>query len=179
MTGNEWWQAKLEARLSQGDILKDVPNGLVVFPVQLLHKRDMKGIGEAHVVDPAARPDSNGWHRFLARGPIAPVIVLSHSCELDKNEGKGRVVIAQVSPASQLTPENRDAVFQRQRISLFPLLGVPTFGDCYADLRTTTSIDRRHLDESKRVASATPTTITILQQHVAGFFVRSAAQDGA
>jgi len=166
------WRGTLEPNLSQGDIVRGVPIGSVVVPLTKLTARSFKGGISGYVIADGVAPDENGLFQLLARGPVADVVVLSHSCELDKNESKRRVIVAMVSPLSTLHPDARATVAARGRISLVRLLDVPGLGDCYGDLRTATNVDRRHVAAGDRIASMTEDAVVELRESIAGYFAR-------
>jgi len=107
---------------------------------------------------------------YIARGVESAVIVLSHSCEIDKEERKARVLVAPVRAASTLTDATREKVFAGQRYSFVPLLAVPVLGECYVDLRNLLSVNKNALVD--RIASMTPDGIETLQTRLIGFFTR-------
>lgn len=165
-----YWLEQLETDLSQGDICAEVPVAPTVFALTKLRKGTYRGVGEAYKPDPECPPDGNRRFQLLGRGPVTHVVVLSHSCELDKNESKGVVTIAQVLSTGHLGDSQRDSIFRRERLAFMPLPDIPGLGDCYADLRTTTGVLRSHL--ATRIASMAPDGRSILRQSFLGFFLR-------
>ena len=166
-----WWLDVPESRLSQGDVVVGVPLAALAYPPTNIHKQVVKGGLEAWVTTPAKQQKASGL--FVAKGSSsAVVLVLSHGCELDKDERKGRVVVCEASPAERLNSEVRDVVFAQRRISLMPLPAVPGHGDYYADIRTVQSVDRRIVEAGGRAASMTAEARTRLQTQLAAFFAR-------
>ena len=114
-----WWLPVPFERLSQGDILSILPIGAVAAPLTAVTKQSMAKVGEVWVPDPTARLDSSGMAVALARVRPGAAIVVSRSCELDKMERKGLVLVAPVRLASELG-DSRDNVFQFGRRVGFP-----------------------------------------------------------
>lgn len=166
------WLGALDDSLSQGDVVRPVPLPVAAFEMQTLQSTVFKGNRPGYVVEASPKADHNDIFTILARGPVGPVVVLSHSCELDKEQKKGRVIVTHVRTASKLAPDGWARVVQRERLALIPLPGVPELGDCYADLREMTTVDRRFLALNTRLASMGPSLLAVLQQHVAGYFSR-------
>lgn len=165
----EWWTPNIEPRLSQGDVLRLVPMAIVAFPALALEKQTISGGRTAWV--PKASLDA-GRITMLSEGQQLMVIVLSHSCELDKNHRKAHVIVAPMQLASTLTEDVRSVVFGRQRRAFLPLPSIPSIGDCYADLRSMQAIDRRHADHAEKVGSMTAEGLQALQDQVVEFFAR-------
>jgi len=53
-----------------------------------------------------------------------------------------------------------------------PLPGVPQLGDYYADLRCLMWLDRKIVDQNKRIASMSEEGVLRLQAQLIGFFTR-------
>jgi hypothetical protein len=169
----EWWASTLEARLSQGDVLDEVPVATLAYPPVALKKLTARAATQqwAETTDWSPARGDELTH-CLARSRRAAVLVLSHSCDLDKEEKKQRVLVAPAFPLSALPARSRTSVEQQQRFSLMPLVDVPGLGDLYGDLRLATSIDRRILQDANRIASMSPTGVKRLQAQLVAFLVR-------
>lgn len=168
---SSWWLDVPDPRLSQGDVVTGIPFAALAYPPTHVHKQVVKGGLAAWVETPEEQRKPAGY--FVAKGKrSALVLVLSHSCELDKNERKGRVVVCEASPADRLQGEARDVVFAQRRRSLMPLPGVPELGDYYADLRTIQTVDRRIVETGTRASSMTDEARLRLQTQIAAFFAR-------
>lgn len=165
----ECWAASLDARLSQGDIVRLTPLATLPFPSTMLEKTTLSGgrVAWSQVSEPKKSDVT-----FLAEGRYLDIIVLSHSCELDKSERKSRVTVAPVLTASALPDEAKKTIFEYRRLSLLPLPNVPGIGDSYADLRLAQAIDRRHVDNATRLVSMTADGVALLKRHIVGFFAR-------
>ena len=163
-----WW-GPLEDNLSQGDILSEVPFGAAVHPTTYLSKRTGKGNQVQWW------PSDNVEAHLLARSKSAPCIVLSHSCELDKDERIGRVLVAPIAPIERVREADRASILEQRRFSMLPLPDIPTMGTYYADLRVMTSVLRAHCNDATRVASMTAEAQTRLYAQLLAFFARKDA----
>ncbi len=75
------------------------------------------------------------------------------------------------------TEQDREMVLAQKRHSKMPLPGVPSLGDCYADLRMTTAVNRDHLDVKKRLASLSEAGVGRLRLQLIAFFTRLQANE--
>src|SRR5882672_8276293 len=90
-------------KLSQGDIVAALPTFLPSIPVQPLRHATMKGGASGWMENDAPVKDRDGREHFLGVGRVIPGLVLSHSCELDKEDrGKRRVTVAPIAPLSSV-----------------------------------------------------------------------------
>jgi len=103
------------------------------------------------------------------------VLVLSHSCELDKSGRKELVTVAPVRSSSALQAQQREAIMNRRRYAFLPLPGIPVLGDSYADLREIASVDRTAVLTGVRLASATDSGRLMMMDHLITFFTRTSA----
>lgn len=163
-----WWRDALNPQgLSQGDIIEKAPVAVSkVPPVSLIRTTGKKGIEIWQSGDADAELKS-----FLFTGNIFPVVVLSHSCDLDKKEKKAKVIVAPIRTINSLIDQVRDTVMKQSRRALMPLPEIPTLGTYYADLRMMAFIDRK-LTEQKRIASMTDMGGRRLQAQLVAFFTR-------
>ena len=174
MADSSWWlSATEEPRLSQGDIIADTAFVKAVHPAIFLVRSSIKGQGPLWSESNERKNDNNGSFPCLGRGRLATALVLTHSCQLDKPESGGRVIVAPVRPASNLT-DNRDAVMRGQRVAFVPLPDVTGLGDCYADLRAMGALDRVVVDAYTRLAAMAKDKLRFLHERLTGFFVREA-----
>jgi hypothetical protein len=165
-----WWALTPAPALSQGDVIPDVPVAVVRYPVTGVKIEILPGTKKAWVEVPEPIADHNGVAPMLARGSVVPVLVLTDSCQLDKRETKDRVIVAPVLRADRLPPQDQERIWAQTRKSKFPLQLLPELGDCYADLRVITAIDRRFLDAERRLAQLSPAGVIRLQAQLVGFF---------
>src|SRR4051812_31845442 len=101
-----WWAASLETHLSQGDLLADVVFISAVRPLTPLEKVAGKGGATTWTPSPALRPGNDGRAMLLAAGRHGLAVVLSHSCELDKEKERGRVLVAVARPISEISSDD-------------------------------------------------------------------------
>ncbi len=161
-----WWASTPDPRLSQGDIVAPVPIGALAHPPTAIKKATFKGDVSGWAYDHGDSPE-----RYVYRGDPGPVVVLSHSCEIDKNEKKRRILVAPIFSATRLG-EQWATVQDGRRYSLMPLAGLPKIGDSYADLRLIQSLDRRILDGAEKIAGMTAEGLMAVQRHIVSFFIR-------
>jgi hypothetical protein len=166
-----WWAAQLETELSQGDVVVDVLLGTSVHPaVPLVKSTGQRG---ARIwAQSEWKPNPEGVGNFLAEGRILPALVVSHSCEIDKQVRNKRVLVAPVAPADRLEPKLREAVFRQRKYAFVPLPDVPTLGDSYADLRLISFVPREVLRDDRRVASMSEDGRDLLHTRLFAFFTR-------
>jgi hypothetical protein len=166
-----WWSAAPEPDLSQGDVIRDVPVAVVFHPLAQLTLASVKG-GQAWTPSATWQPNTkdNGVGSLLARGRVVPVLVVTHSCQLDKGESKERVIVAPIYPLSATRPDEQSIILAQRRISKMPLPDVPGLGPSYADLRMITAVDRSFLPTANRLAQLTTDGCDRLHAQLVGFF---------
>ncbi|MGB8295479.1 MAG: hypothetical protein WCG85_08635 [Polyangia bacterium] len=178
MADASWWLSPTEEpRLSQGDVITQAAFVSALRPPTYLVQSSIKGHGLLWVEDSKCKEDKSGFFRCLGRGRIAAALVLTHSCQLDKPERGGKVVLAPVRSASHLS-DNRDDVMAGSKIAFAPLPEVPELGDCYADLRAMMSLDRETVDTYVRLAAMNERPRMALHERLAGFFTREFGDPG-
>lgn len=166
------WAPCIERDLSQGDIVDAVPVGVAVDPIQFLKKASLKGGKPGWMVSSKPQSKEGNLEYWPTRGRLVPVVVLSHSCDLDKPDRRARVVVAPVTGASGLTSSAWMTILSSGRRAMLPLPGLPGLGDAYADLRLTCTVDRSYIDTCARLASMSAPGVTRLQVHFVGFVAR-------
>lgn len=164
-----WWLPALnDEGLSQGDVLKPLPQAVSVFPTRRLQRKSLKGAPEAYVPTEDTSRDY-----FLFRGAETEVLIISHSCDLDKNERKQRVLVSPIFRLDIVSKKDvRETILAQRRISLMPLPDLPELGDCYADLRLISSVPREFLTDERRLASMSEEGVVRLQVQLAYFLFR-------
>jgi len=174
VAGSLWWATGLHEKLSQGDVIAALPIFLSSTPVQPLRHATMKGGVSGWMAASSPVRDRDGREHFLGVGRITPAVVLSHSCELDKEDrGKRRVTVAPIAPISSVgDPAVQEAILAQGVTASMPLPEIPSLGTCYADLRSMTTLDRRVVDAAERLASMTPEAERRLQAQLVAFLVR-------
>lgn len=172
----EWWLSTADARLSQGDILRAIPLGLVSHPASFLTKRSAAGHGEGWFPSAPPEPKPDGNAHFLAKGGWNPVLIISHSCEIDKDRKKSRVLVCPVRDTAALPADAKSAIFEQRRRSAMPLPNVPNFGDAYADLRFIQVLDGSALDPGNRIAQMSEGAVERLHKQLILYFTRLAEE---
>ena len=109
-----WWLEQLARDLSQGDVLREVSFGTIPTPPQWLQGATLKGRREGYVRASNSNQDARGA-LCLARVHRFPALVVSASCDIDKNENKRRVLVAPVSRIAQAPPMSREVIMRGSR----------------------------------------------------------------
>jgi len=169
-----WWLDDLNpAGLSQGDILSQRITGNADFPLKYLSRAPLNKNGkkvwqESPNFDPI-KSDNKGL--YISRGHLVHMIVISHSCELDKTS---KVVL--VAPIAQLDriadATMRENILSQRRHALLPLPDVPNLGTYYADFRSLSYIDKKAISPTCRLASMNDEGIIRLRAQLLAFFTR-------
>jgi hypothetical protein len=179
MNAGPWWKSlEQEPRLSQGDVVTGISFATLLHPAVPVVKNAVQGHGT--IWKPCSwTPDKQGYCHCVARGRLASALVLTHSCTLDKPLSRQRVVIAPISVlVDQVSDQTvRDNIMSGGNIAFVPLPSVPVLGDCYADLRLMTAINRDVLEMKNRIATMTEVGVRVIQERVSGFFVRPGDQE--
>src|SRR5687767_4570466 len=138
------WYAPLGADLSQGDILDDVPFGLIDAPLTICQPPNKEPRGKGNYRPFAEVTTRRGVEFIHAKGDVGRGMVVWPNCQIDKLKNQQRpvtdwfVAIAAVHPMSRLDAAVRDKVVALNRAQFFPLPGNPAVGlsePSYADLR--------------------------------------------
>lgn len=166
----KWWAENLESNLSQGDIVSAFPIGTLTHPVKYLKKGTFpKGqTGWLELNDPHL--DGNSRTHYLAQGKILHGLVVSHSCDIDKN--KSCVLIAPLGKLDNLPEAHRQTVLSQTNIALLGMPNIPDFGDGYADLRNITVVPTDVIKSLNRSASMSKNALDLLQARLVTFFTR-------
>jgi len=164
-----WWRAALQADLSQGDILADVPVGIVAAPPVRLHSKSFRG-NETGWIKSDKPLDSKSRAELLASGFAVPVIVLGHDCELDKSAT--RVLVAPIQPIGSVHADHHASILEGKNWAQVALQDIPELGTCFADFRSMTAVDRRNINAARRVSSMTEEAVRLLWARLIGFFTR-------
>jgi hypothetical protein len=167
-----WWLDGLNPKgLSQGDVVRFLISGTSVVPQRPLRSRMLHG-GKAGWEECVWQPDGNGVGHYVAAGKILPCLVVSHSCELEKNREHRRVHVAPMLPLSTFGDDDRETVLRQLSRNLLPLTGINGLEDHCADFRCISYLDRKLTDGAERVASMSEDGLKNLQAHLADFFIR-------
>lgn len=171
MATANWWADDIQESLSQGDIVKDLPLFLTNPVTRYLKKNTFRGGLEGWLECPNPVLDGASKTHFLVPGCFNPIIILSHSCELDKN--KGRVIVAPIVPIDREPPEQQETILNQGQFALMPLPSVPGLGATYyADFRSMTTVHRDIVDKGTRIASMTNEANLRTGTQLMAFFLR-------
>jgi hypothetical protein len=173
-----WWEPQIQAKLSQGDILKAICWGTSPPEGDSYLEKSSAGGTRVWRESDSFKTDNDGIGYFLARGRIVPAIVLTHDCTIENDGPRARVLVAPMFPWSNLDsndPAYKQAVLDQRQRSLLPLTNVPSLNaDYYGDLRAMTFIPRKIIGagDAIRIASMSVTGVMRLQSQIADFFIR-------
>jgi hypothetical protein len=166
-----WWEPDPADELNQGDVLIGVPFIVPATPIQPLVYQALPGGRGFGYVAGSEKPGKDGRSNYLASGRTGAVLLLNHSCDIDKPQNR-RLVCLDVRAVDELNPDQREVVRSgRSRNQLF-LPSVPTLGDCFVDMRTLSVVPRDVINNATRVAVMTNTARHRLQAQVVEFFLR-------
>ena len=180
--------AALSPALSQGDIVDDIPWGLIDAPITLCRPSDRKSpSGKAVFGSVSNLKNPAAWHHDpenihgLARSGLA--MVLWHGCQIDKwlNQDatkaapKAFAAVAPIITLDKFQPADRRAdVLAGRHFSYFPIPSVDLCArhvpDSYVDLRYIWSVKQSIL--TSRVVAVTDTARLSLYEHLFTFFTR-------
>ena len=159
-----WWAEQLQGKLSQGDIVADLPIFHATLPVRHLKKTTYKNNTSGWVESDDPKGD------FLATGKQSSAIVISHSCDLDKR--KGRVIVAPIASIASVPDEHRQKILEQKHYALMPLPDIPGIGTYFADLRSISVLHREIVESNRRIASMSEIATKRLQIQIIAFFTR-------
>ena len=137
--------APLAEKLSQGDILRNVPWGLIDAPLTLCRPADRKlDAGKASYGPAKGRVDAFKGQEFIhavARRSLA--MVMWHDCQIDKFENQGKPAekwFTSVAPVLPCPATEWENVFAGRRRAFFP---VPRFDE--GGITENSYVDLRHM----------------------------------
>ena len=171
MSQSNWWATNIEVDISQGDIVSLFSFAVLNEPVKYLKKMNTlsNGLtGWTEQSNPA--PDKKNAIHYLAKGKDLPGIIVSHSCDIDKNSKY--ILVAPIGHIDFLKPEVIRTIEDQSNIRLFGIPNNPNFGDGYADLRCITAIKSTVVKGLTRSASMTGQAQNLLQARLVEFFTR-------
>ena len=192
--------------LSQGDLIELAPSNYVDDLGYLVKFSDNPARFQLRSVRPQHMHDDK-THQANARGVRVPGIVLTHDCEIDKDDReRASILVGLVRPLKSLPDEHQDGIrrYTRHRAFYLPVTepdaaAVQEEGDgangeaaeggdtepqihlaeeCYLDLRRITSIRRGALEQLERKAAMNEDGRLMLQEHLFRFFTRRLLPDG-
>lgn len=164
--------------LSPGDILASVPIGSTRLPIAFLPKEPYLNKQGRHLYtkydELQEYPNEEGVGNWIAKGRIAMALVVSHDCDLDDGKDTERIVVAPVFPIARVTSseEDRARIKEGGRATYVPLPGVPSAGDCCAELRSICPLDRGLFNASNRHCSMTEEAVFVYREQLIHYFTR-------
>jgi len=178
--------APLGPRLSQGDIVRGVPWGLIDAPIAVCHSRGAGG--KSQTTSLAALPSAfkkTPSETIHAQAQMNLSIVLWHDCELDKfmeqrrAEEKWFGAIAPVLPLARLSQDLWPRIRNGERPPYFPLpanegLDIP---DSFVDLRHVWSVKQSLMID--RVIALSEGSKASLQAHLFTFLTHLRPRESA
>jgi len=161
------------SELSQGDLIEEVPSVYIEdlgYAVKFADKPPKFKLQ-------ARRPEHikpNSEHQANATEVRSAAVVLTHDCEIDKDDTNRAIVLAAlVRSLSDIRDKDRDGIRQYTRHRAFYLPENNYLdGEHYIDLRRLTTIRRDNLEELKRLASMNEDGRLMLREHLFRFFAR-------
>lgn len=181
--------AALALKLSQGDIVSDVPWGLVESPVTVCrphHPERPSGKALYEALDALKMPFRKTGEFIHLRAPlIGPAIVLWHDCQIDKFEEQGKpqekwfAAVAPIVPIRNMKADAVQAVREGERRAFFWMpkgvsSGVPE--ESYLDLRHILPFRQSYL-MAKRRGALSDTVRRALHLHLFTFFTQRALNE--
>jgi hypothetical protein len=168
-------------RLSQGDIVANVPWGVIDAPFSVCRPDDKsKTEGKARYAPAAGlNPPFKGIELVLAKAQLGLGMVLWHDCQLDKFENQNKppdkwfAAIAPVIPLQQSDAAAAQAVREGRRRAFFFLPAYPAIGlakDSYVDLRYIWPMKQSLLVDRK--GTLTQTARSDLYSHLFSFLTQ-------
>ena len=177
--------ADLEEKLSQGDIVAEVPWGVADDPLLVCrphHATSDDGQARYKPADKWADPAAfNRGRRELTHFPteLGLALVLWHDCELDKFEKKGKppsswfAGVLPILSMANMDAENIQRTQELQKTSAFPLPAAPELGiaePSYVDFRHILPVKQSLLKARKGTLSTQMRNA--LYAHLFRFFTR-------
>jgi len=168
--------------LCQGDIVKNIPHLFLKPPVQVLRKTSSKAnrlMFEAFKVDSEdvlpggfnVAGENVSAHCQAARG-----IVLTHGCEIDKDE-KHRLV-ALIRPLVKVKEQDQQTIRENKNRRFFYLEKYQdVLPESYVDFRRLSTVDPKLINMSERITSLDEKTVLALQAQFIRFITRRILTD--
>jgi hypothetical protein len=139
--GNEWY-ATLGPDLSQGDIVRTIPWGLIEAPLTICQPANADPMGKSLYFPLDEVPKRRRLEFLHARFELGFGLVMWPDCQIDKAKNQGKpenkwfAGVAPVIPLTTLETNLHDQVRNFNRAQWFPLPArSPDFPESYIDLR--------------------------------------------
>src|SRR5208337_817210 len=114
--------------LSQGDIIVGLPFWVPLSSSPPLEKVTISGGRTVWAESQAVNPDREGIFHLLGRARLAPGVVLTHDCEIDKKRRNKRVQVAIVLPLDRLNASERAVIMAQGKYAHMVLPDIPEIG---------------------------------------------------
>ena len=169
-----YWADSLANELSQGDLLSDAWIGTSLSPGIALKKGATGKQGAQNWDESVWSANADGFGHFVARGRSVHALVLSHSCEIDKQEGAVPILVAPIYPLSIIQdPDVRERTRKGDRFAFMPVDAIPSvIAESYADFRLTCYLQRSVVFSRRRSASASENGAKLLTAKLVAFLTR-------
>jgi len=149
------WYCTPKDELSQGDIFVDMPSVYVPEPVQTATATTCAG-NSRHLVPASAEPELFGAQDqiMLARGNLTAAVVLTHDCEIDKDQRYRLLGLIRPLAGLPLSAVEEIKANNRRRFFYLPAEDeVYALPESYLDFRRITTVNGGVLQPAKRVLS--------------------------
>ena len=181
----EWYTASLRAELSQGDIIRLVPTGLIDDPITVCVPENAAQSGKANYALASQLTErSANKPKFLhARFGMGLGMVLWPDCQIDKQKNQKRperewiASVYPIRPLAEIGEEHRSQVAGLERAQWFPLPphGAALTEPSFVDLRRGWPIRQTLLAD--RVLSLSDDARTALRLHLFWFTTELALRE--
>lgn len=173
------------ARISQGDIFRDVPSVYVPDPeIVVVRQRqsprgpvgDLYTVGdEGHLPQQAFNPNGD---TFVGTIQVASGVLLTHSCEFD-NSPRATVTFGLIRPMRTVPDDARAAIRQGRNLRLLylPANDAPMMEESYIDLSRLTSIRLQAVGQGTRLLSATDSLLKAIYVGLIRYVTRFEASE--
>lgn len=167
----KFWSSTLCDVLEQGDLLRAKIIGSTEVPPVFLKEFSAKGGKRAW-----EKTEKINQH-YLANGKEISLLVLSHGCAIDKQNGRVAIIVAPVIPISTVPPEHQENIRNARSSAFFPLPKSNVMEESYADFRQITFLKRNYLiEEEDRLLSLTDEARLSLITHLVTYFTGKEAK---
>lgn len=167
-----WWEPNVKPDLSQGDVVLSLPFWVPLPADPPLEKVTLKGGRTVWNEAQSASLDENGIFHLLGRARLAPGIVLTHDCEIDKKRKNNRIQVAILLTLDRLNASERAVVMGQGKYAHMVLPDIPVIGTRYVDFQVQVTLDRRVIDARPRTASMSDQAVQRLRAQLVAYFLR-------
>ena len=173
MADQGWFEPILRDLLSQGDIFDALPFSSPALP--FVHLSKGTGPKSSVIWTPTVPknplPQNQPNHALFAYR-VAPAIVISHDCAIDKSSaGAARILFAPVAPLTVFDTATQEAIRRQAHLAAMLLPDAPGIGDAYIDLKAITPFPLELVTQRAKTASMTDLARDRLQRALVAFLV--------